>query len=321
MCTCIFIKDIFSYFGRNLDLDYSFNEKVILTPRNYPLKFKKEKTIATHYAFIGMGTVIDNYPLYAEATNEKGVSIAGLNFPENAYYFKENKNKNNYAPYELPLIILSKCKNIKEVKKLCDNLNIIDINFSKEIKNSPLHFMVSDKKKSIVIESTKEGLKLFDNPFNVLTNNPPFPYHQENIKNYLSLSSETPINTLSKTIDIKSYSFGQGGFGLPGDFSSSSRFIKTFFVKENLILKKDETHNVINFFKCLESVSMPLGAVKIKDKYEYTKYSSCINLDKGIYYYKTYYNPNIFQINLFKEKYKTDSLLTYDLNYNYKLNQ
>ena len=320
MCTCIFIKSENSYFGRNLDLDYSFNEKVIITPRNFPLTFRKEKTITSHYAFIGMGTMIDNYPLYAEATNEKGVSIAGLNFPENAYYFKYCKGKENYAPFELPLIILARCKNIKEVKNLCNNLNIIDVCFSKDVKNTPLHFMISDKNESIVLESTKDGLRIYDNPFNVLTNNPPFSYHKENIKNYLNISNESPINTISKTVEIKTYSFGQGGFGLPGDFSSSSRFVKAFFVKENLILKNNETHNVINFFKCLESVSMPLGAVKIKNEYEYTRYSSCINLDKGIYYYKTYYNPNIYQINLFEEKYKSTSLIIHKLNNDYKIN-
>ena len=32
-----------------------------------------------------MATVVDNCPLYAEAANEKGLAMAGLNFPKNSY--------------------------------------------------------------------------------------------------------------------------------------------------------------------------------------------------------------------------------------------
>ena len=66
------------YFGRNLDLEYTFGERVVITPRNYPFFFRKEKKMLTHYALIGMATVVDGYPLYAEAANEKGLCIAGL---------------------------------------------------------------------------------------------------------------------------------------------------------------------------------------------------------------------------------------------------
>ena len=93
MCTCIDFKTKDHYFGRNLDLEYRFDEKVVITPRNYCFALKNGSTIHTKYAMIGMASVKDNYPLYAEATNEKGLSIAGLYFPQNAHFNPGVENK------------------------------------------------------------------------------------------------------------------------------------------------------------------------------------------------------------------------------------
>ena len=80
MCTCITYDNGDFYFGRNLDLEYSFGERVVVTPRNFPLAFKRSEPLSSHYAMIGMASVMDNYPMYAEAVNEKGLGMAGLNF-------------------------------------------------------------------------------------------------------------------------------------------------------------------------------------------------------------------------------------------------
>ena len=183
MCTCIMIKNINSYFGRNMDLDYSLNEKLIVVPRNFEINFKNKESIKNHYAFFGLGIVSNNYPLLAEGSNEFGLSVATLNFPNNAYYNNLSHRKENIAPYELSLYILATCKTIKDVKKLLKSINITNIPFSKQYPLTPVHFMVSDKNNSLVIEPIKNSLNVFDNPYNVLTNNPPFNYHIENIKN------------------------------------------------------------------------------------------------------------------------------------------
>lgn len=312
MCTCLLIKDNNTYFGRNMDITHSFNEKIIITPKNYLFKFKKEKNINSHYAMIGIGTIVNNYPLYAEATNEYGLSIAGLNFPSNCNYYNIDNNKINLAPYELVLYLLGTCKNIKEVKKSLTNINIININFSKLIKLTPLHFMVSDKNKSIVIETLKEGMKVYDNPFNILTNNPPFDYHMNNIKNYLNLHNKDSINNINKNLKLEPYSFGQGAYGLPGDFSSSSRFIRAFFTKSFLQINQED-NVIIQFFKCLDSVSMIKGNVLTNYGYEYTRYSSCINVNKGILYYKTYNCPLIYSIEMYKENLEDNKLIFYEM--------
>ena len=82
MCTAISYQGKSShYFGRNLDLSYSYQEQVVITPRNFPFSFRNGTQLQHHFAMIGMATVSDGYPLYYEATNEHGLSMAGLNFP------------------------------------------------------------------------------------------------------------------------------------------------------------------------------------------------------------------------------------------------
>ena len=94
MCTALYRKDKNIYFGRNLDLDVNIKENVVIVPRNYLIHFKHHKTIHHHNAIIGVGQVINNYPLYYDAMNEYGVAIAGLNFPNNCKYFNPHKLKN-----------------------------------------------------------------------------------------------------------------------------------------------------------------------------------------------------------------------------------
>ena len=129
MCTCINFKTKDNYFGRNLDLEYRFNERIVITPRDYKFKLKNGGVINTKYSIIGMATVEDDYPLYAEATNEKGLSIAGLYFPNNAYYFPNDDSKLSLAPYELIPYFLGLYSSIKEIKEIILNLNITNIPF------------------------------------------------------------------------------------------------------------------------------------------------------------------------------------------------
>ena len=91
MCTAAAFQNQDFYFGRNLDLDYSYHEEITITPRNYPFRFRYAETLSQHYAMIGMAYVADDYPLYYEATNEAGLSMAGLNFPGNADYIIPNQ--------------------------------------------------------------------------------------------------------------------------------------------------------------------------------------------------------------------------------------
>ena len=90
MCTAIFYKAGGGFFGRTLDLEYTYNETVTLAPRGYPLPFRRRQTLAHHHALIGMATVVEGYPLYYDAMNEQGLCMAALHFPASAVYPKHS---------------------------------------------------------------------------------------------------------------------------------------------------------------------------------------------------------------------------------------
>lgn len=323
MCTAISHFDKNHYFGRNLDLDYSYQESITICPRNYPFKFKYvDKIFSNHYAMIGMAYVQDDYPLYYEASNESGLSVAGLNFPHSAQYQEYKEDKTNICPYELIPYLLSQFSTVDQVCEELKKMNIVNSSFSPDLPLAPLHWLISDKKRSITVESNDNQLNIYDNPVAVLTNEPKFDYHLFNLNNYLSLGNATPKNTFSEKIDLKSYCLGMGGLGLPGDLSSMSRFVRVAFTKLNSVSETSragetatsEEERVGQFFHILDSVAQTKGASLASDSsYEFTIYSSCCNTDKGIYYYTTYENRQISSVSMHKENLETDVLISYPM--------
>lgn len=298
------------YFGRNMDLEYEFGDCVVITPRNYCVKFRKAGIMKKHYAMIGMATIKQGYPLYAEAVNEKGLCIAGLNFPENAYYpIEEDFDKSNISPFELVLWVLGKCANVEEAKELLAHTHLISISFSAELPLAPLHWHIADQESSIVLESTKEGIKVKDNVVGVLTNNPAFEFQMTNLSQYLNLIPSCPKNCFSESIKIQPFGQGLGSFGLPGDFSPASRFVKTAYLKLNSICEKDNASSIAQFFHLLDSVAMVRGSVITStDLCDITTYSCCVNVNKKIYYYKTYENNQLTAIDMNRENLNACSL-------------
>ncbi len=314
MCTAVTYKTKDHYFGRNLDLEYSYNETVTITPRNYVFEFRKMGKMESHFAMIGMAYVVDGYPLYYDATNEKGLSVAGLNFPRNADYKPYCNAQDNITPFELIPWILGQCATIREAEKLLARINILNENFSDDLPLSPLHWIISDKERSITLESTRLGIKIYDNPIGVLTNNPTFDYHIFNLNNYMALTNTAPQNRFAAELDLKTYSRGMGAIGLPGDASSMSRFVRASFVKMNSVSGNSERTSVSQFFHILKSVEMPRGCVKAeKQHYAITIYSSCCNTDRGIYYYTTYDNSSIHAVDMHKENLQGSALIQYPL--------
>ena len=321
MCTALSYHTKDHYFGRNLDLEYSYQETVTVTPRNCPFHFRNGKLLSSHYALIGMATVADGYPLYYEATNEAGLSLAGLNFPGNAVYFPKAENHDNIAPFELIPWLLGQCRSVQECWPLLDRLNLWNENFSATFPLSPLHWMLTDSEESITIESTKEGLKVHANPVGVLTNNPPFDYHMCHLSQFLNLTPEPPVNRFSQKVDLRPYSLGMGAIGLPGDLSSASRFIRIAFGKLNSLSGDSESESISQFFHLLGSVAQTRGLTKVRDKeYEITLYSSCCNTKKGIYYYTTYENSQITAVSLHKEDLDGTTTVSYPLIKNQQIN-
>ncbi len=307
MCTAIVYKGKDTYFGRNLDLHYHYQESITIAPRKYPFPWD------SLYAIIGVATVQNQYPLYYDAVNEMGLGMAGLNFPGIAYYPPKCKGKDCLASYEFIPWVLSRFSCTKEALQAIRRIRIADIPFSPDFPNTPLHFILCDKESCFVIEPTRKGLQIYENPVGVLTNSPDFPYHLYNLANYQTLSAAPAENRLSHALSLRPYSNGMGAFGLPGDLSSASRFVKAAFTLQNAEKKDEEIAAINQCFHILGSVYQQEGCVQVDGQLEKTVYTSCCNLDKGIYYYTTYDNSQITGVHLYHENLYGENLISYPL--------
>lgn len=280
MCTGIWYGN--RYMGRTLDWMESYGEKLVVAPRNYKFEFRFENSLESHFAIMGMAVVSDNYPLFYEGFNEAGLGMAGLFFEEETVYHEKCEGKINVAPFEMIPYILGQCKSVKEARVKLDRMNIVNERFNERWGTSPLHWILADSTECIVVESLKDGLKIYENSYGVLTNSPTFDKQVANYSNYMNLYNN-----------------------LPGNWSSMSRFVKAVYVRNNSkvgtifkpSLESDYSgnKNIVNlFFHMLDSVSQIMGCNKDNDREEeITIYSCCQDLEKGIYYYTTYEHREI----------------------------
>lgn len=314
MCTAATYKTAGFYFGRTLDYEFSYGDEITVTPRNYEFCFRHAGRLVSHYAIIGMAHVADNYPLYYDAVNEKGLCMAGLNFVGNAHYGEVVPGAENVASFEFIPWLLGQCATVKEARLLLDRINLVDTSFSDTLPAAQLHWMISDRDETVTVESTADGMHVYDNPVGVLTNNPPFCEQMFQLNNYMHLSAKDPENSFCPQLPLNRYSRGMGGLGLPGDLSSQSRFVRVAFTKMNSVSGRSEAESVSQFFHILGSVDQQRGCCDVGDgKYEITIYTSCCNADKGIYYYTAYDNHQITAVDMHRENLDGTALVCYPL--------
>lgn len=315
MCTAISDIGTSHLFGRTLDLEFSYGESVVIVPRKFRFDFLYEGKCGTHPAIIGTAHVSGGYPLFYDAANECGLAAAALNFPEYTAYHNYKSGAHNLASFELIPFVLCRCESLTDAKKLLTGLNITSDSFKQELPSSPLHWIISDKSGSLVLESTAEGIKLYDDPFGVLTNSPPFPYHITNIRNYLSLSSFQPKNKIYPEAELAPYSRGMGAMGLPGDASSASRFVRAVFSNTNTEHTNEKLSEISRFFHITDTVSQSLGFARTDEgKPIYTVYTSCIDTSDMSYYFTTYNCRRIQRVAMKDFSTHSSDLITLPMN-------
>ncbi len=309
MCTAISYTQNHHWFGRNLDMECSFGEEIIITPRNYKIDFRSKSSSFKHHAIIGTGIVKDSYPLYYDAANEHGLAMAALRYAD-AKYATPISDKDNIASFELILWVLSQCKNIDEAKKLLKKANVTNTAFAIDMPPSPLHWIISDKKTSLTLECESGETKIYENPIGVLTNMPSFDKQLFNLNNYINLTANHPESRFAKGLDLSAYSKGMGAIGMPGDWSSMSRFVRATFAKYNSV----SFENPVQFFYMLGTTTQIKGCTITEDgKYEYTVYASCYDTELGVYYYKTYENFAIGAVDMRNENLDASELIKHKM--------
>ncbi len=302
MCTAATFQSRDFYFGRTLDYEFSYGDEIVVTPRRYPIPFRHREALPSHYALIGMAHVAGGFPLYYDAVNEKGLGIAGLNFVGNAHYAEPGAGGENICQFELIPWLLGRCANLTEARGALERLRLVNTPFSARLPVAQLHWLIADRTGCIVLEAVREGLKIYENPAGVLTNNPPFDQQLFRLNDYMYLSPKQPENRFSDKLPLRPYGRGMGALGLPGDLSSPSRFVRAAFVRANSLCGPSESESVSQFFHILGAVEQQRGCCEVEPgKYEITLYTSCCNTDKGIYYYTTYVNHQITAVDIRRE--------------------
>ena len=300
MCTAIFDKKYGAFFGRTLDLEYSFGEKVMQVAVGDTLRFIHEGELVSAHSILGMAYDADGQPLFYDAVNDCGLCAAALNFPTFAKYCDKMDGVLNLASFEVIPYVLARCADISEVRCVLEGALITHYDFSPTLRSTPLHWMFADRSGSLIVEQDEGGLKIYENPFGVMTNSPPFPYHAARICDFAYLSPEPQKNNILPTEDLAPYSRGLGAYGLPGDYSSSSRFVRAVFAREHTLLPPCEDDSSRcraaqrRIFDILGTLSLPYGIARTeKGEPIYTVYTSCINMEKCVYSYFTYRDRKI----------------------------
>ncbi len=314
MCTAATYRSKDFYMGRTLDYEFSYGEQITITPREFPFEFRHDGRLEKHYAMIGMAHVAAGYPLYYDAVNEKGLGMAGLNFVGNAHYSEPVSGRRNVAQFEFIPWVLSQCADLAQARSLLAQMNLVGTPFSGQLPAAQLHWIIADRTGAITVESVADGLKIYDNPVGVLTNNPPFDTQMFQLNNYMHLSPRQPQNLFSDELELQAYSRGMGALGLPGDLSSASRFVRVAFTKLHAVSAEDEESSVGQFFHILGSVEQPRGCCEVSEgAYEITIYTSCWNADQGIYYYTTYTNHQITAVDMHREELDDKDIICYPM--------
>ena len=152
-----------------------------------------------------MAHVAGDYPLYYDAINEKGLGVAGLNFVGNAVYHSAQADRDNIAQFELIPWLLGQCATLNEARTLIERMNLLNEPFSPQLPLAQLHWLIADREGSLTVESVAEGLRIYENPVGVLTNNPPFPMQMQNLANYRHLSPDPVEATFGPGLSLPQY--------------------------------------------------------------------------------------------------------------------
>lgn len=307
MCTSVtFLSETGDNFlARTMDFGFELKGRPVVMPRHQTVPSDVDGfEYSMKYGFVGAGRALGNYIL-VDGVNEKGVSAAALYFSDEAKFAdKPQTGKVNVAPHEVLNWILGNAESCSSLAKLIDQLNIVAVPVKGLGINGPvpLHWIITDRSgDSYVLEVMADGVHYMKNPVGVMTNSPDFGWHLKNLSNYTELQ---PTPHPARSFDgyqVSSFGPGSGALGMPGDYTSVSRFVRTVYMREYT----DQTstdQTVTELSHVLNAVEIPKG-VKIKQdgSEDYTQYRGYMDTQNLIYYMQPYHDQTMYQVTLTEE--------------------
>ena len=256
MCTGVRFSDDEgnTYFGRNLDWSFSYGETILVTPRGY------------HYDTV-----------FGAGGKAKPNAVIGV----------------GVVMADSPLWVARNFDSVDEVEEALRNVTLVSQIVPGQ-QESLLHWFIGDGKRSIVVEQMADGMHVHHDDVDVLTNQPTFDFHMENLRNYMCVSNEMAEPTSWGKASLTAWGAGVGMHGIPGDVSSPSRFVRVAYTNAHYPQQNDEATNVSRLFHTLGSVQMMDGMAKMGDgQFERTLFTSGYSSKTNTYYMNTYDDPAI----------------------------
>ena len=296
MCTVMAYRACDTVVGRNLDLERSLGEALMLLPRRAPFSYRCARTPKTAYAVMGMACQPHEQPLFFDALNEKGVYMAALNFPLWASYMP-SESDGAVAPFELIPFVLRQCAAAREAADILRRTTVAAMAYDEAWPLTPLHWFVCDEAESFAVEPLADGLHIEPADADVLTNSPPLSYHRIRLADFTAISPADPPEMFG-SLPTAVYSRGAGTVGLPGDWSSSARFVRAAYMLQHAPWLSPVGAMRDHTMQMLSCVSFPKGCVRVGEADEFTVYSSCAALRAGTYSFTTYHDRRVRTVSL-----------------------
>ncbi len=294
-CTDIVIetKDGALINGRSMEFGLPMNSKIALNPKGRKHQSKapnNEPGLAwtSKYGYISINCLEQGFT--TDGLNEEGLSIGALWFADVEYpQVAPGLTSQAIVLQDVGNWLLGNFATVEEVKNGLSTV-IIWAEAIPPIGIPPLHLIVHDAKGNhLVMEFINGEMVLSDNPLGIFTNAPSFDWQLTNLRNYINLS---PVNVAPLTIDnftLHPTGQGTGLMGLPGDWSSPSRFIKAALSKAFAIPAATTAKGIILMEHLLNTVDIPLGVVRTtSNKMDFTQWIVIKDLTHKIVYYRTY---------------------------------
>jgi choloylglycine hydrolase len=257
----------------------------------------------TKYGMVGANGA--DMTVIVDGINDQGLYVGLFYFPGTASYSDATAETaaRGMAPWEYGTWLLGNFATVDEVRANFDKvvLTPVVLDLMKQVPG--VHFVVHDRSgKAVAIEPLEKTLRLFDNPFGVMTNSPSFDWHMTNLRNYINLSPKNVGHIDVGTVKLEQFGSGSGMHGLPGDFTPPSRFVRAVAFSKTAIPSNTAQQSVVQAFHILNDFDIPLGSVReIVDGQvvpEYTTWTAASDLKNLRWHFRTFADQTIHSVDV-----------------------
>ena len=311
-CTGLMLtnKDGSTVSGRTVEFGIKIDASVAMVPRGYAftgetpsgegLKYTAKHAAVGVYAYEDVKLM--------DGINDAGLVAGAFYLPTFAAYTPvtaQNQSK-GLSPVEFPNWLLTQFATVAEVRKAVQAGDVIitpTVVAGWGATPPPFHYVVYDKTgASIVIEPIDGKLVIHDNPLGVVTNSPTYDWHMTNLRNFISLNPNNVDSGKIGKLELQAFGMGNGMWGLPGDFSPPSRFVRAALFSGNAIPSANAAEGINHVFHVLNNFDIPKGVARANQDgtitADYTQVTTARDPQNLRFYYKTYDDQTIRVIDM-----------------------